>query len=585
MPPFLLTICYTVGCMASIQDIPWLWLGVGVMLGAWVMAVWRFVERRRTRRPAVPFEPTEPGVPRKRPPAVQRIIASKRGESVKLGVGSLVSEATLKALHDGKELYELGYDALEEVVAEADARTLDELEDNVLRRRIVKCVSTRHGKTLLPAYADALWGCVLGWDPFPEKLEKQSLDLLSWSCRYFGEFPGAKPVTPHSTHDIPVPLSLPLTADSSLTFDHIPNTLVGEGATSAVYRAQLEDHEDVAVKISRLTDHYILRSMLSEYLMLRRASDLSGVIKLYGGGYYEVGDSSYMIIVEELADTTLADVFERRKVAGESFSEEEVRETLVKPMLKTLKGLHDRGILHRDVKPTNIHYIDGEYRLGDFEIAAYAHDEDRTLSTGTFAGSPAFSTAAALKGRYGPHTDINALACIAHMLLRGDLPAMEDAPGTSTLVRGIGGGVALTEDEMLQQEKAKAALNDWLIQRKRSVQEIQDSPYSTAFERFFVAPIMSQGLYAELAPGSIATADDAMAALERIELSEQTRETCRRAMALAREGRKDEARDLLESFDKTLRRPTTHKTEITMHVMICNTLNDIEDVEPANREI
>jgi len=561
------------------EGIPWLWLGAGIGLGAAAVVLSRLLRPNTAgREPEEPHK-AEPAPTRKRPPAVQRIIADKAGDNVDTGVGSFVSEATLRALHEDKDLHQIGINALEEVVAEAAARTLDELDDDVLRRKIVKCVSGRNVKTLHPSHADALWGCVLGWDPLPEKLEKQSLDLLSWSCRYFGEFPGAKTVTPHSNHDIPVPLSLPLPGRGELTLDHIPRTLLGEGATSAVYRARLEGHADVAVKISRLTNHYILQSMLLEYLMLRRASDIPGVIKLYGGGYYEVGDSSYMAIVEELADTTLQDVFDTRKAAEEPFSEQEVREALVKPLLNTLKGLHDRGILHRDVKPTNIHYVNGEYKLGDFEIAAYAHDPSHTLGTGTFAGSPAFSTAAALKGRYSPHTDINALACIAHMLLRGGLPAMEDAPGTSTLVRGIGGGrPPLTDDEMLAQEKAKAALNDWLIQRKQAVREIQESPYSTAFERFFVAPIMTQGLYAEIAPGAIATADDAIAALTRIELSEQTRETCRRAMALAREGRKDEARAMLEAFDKTLRSPASHKTEITMHVMVCNTLNELEAV-------
>ena len=37
---------------------------------------------------------------------------------------------------------------------------------------------------------------------------------------------------------------------------------------------------------------------------------------------------------------------------------------------------------------------------------------------------------------------------------------------------------------------------------------------------------------------------------------------------------------VLLAFDKKLRRPSSHKTEITMHVMICNTLSEIDAIEP-----
>ena len=156
---------------------PCIWLVAGVALGVAAAAAWRLLNRRpQPKQPASPTEP-EPEPPRERPPTIQRIIASKTGDSVPVGVGSLVSDTTLRALHEGKELYELAYDALEEIVAEASARSLDELDDDVLRHKIVECVSSKHIKTLLPAHANALWGCVLSWDPFPERLEKQSLDL------------------------------------------------------------------------------------------------------------------------------------------------------------------------------------------------------------------------------------------------------------------------------------------------------------------------------------------------------------------------------------------------------------------------
>jgi serine/threonine protein kinase len=410
-------------------------------------------------------------------------------------------------------------------------------------------------------------------------VEKQSADLLAWSCRDSGNDDDARPVTEHSRHDIPIPERILLDGGTPLVFDRAPNTLLDEGASAAVFRARIEGHRDVAVKVSRLTGSGILRNTLLEYLMLRRAQGIDGVIRLYGAGFYHVAAEVFFFIVEEIAETTLAGEFERRKAAREPYAEKEVRDGIIKPLLATLARLHERGIIHRDLKPKNIYRVDGACKIGDFEIAAYSREESRALHTGMFAGSPAYTTAGALEGRYGPDTDINALACISYMMLRGDLPAIEDAPGTSTLVRGIRAGDSLTEDEKLRQEKAKKALQEWLTQKRGYVTQIRRSLRSTPFERFFVAPILSQGLYPQPAPGSIRTAEDALKALSRIELSEQAQEVRRKALELARKGDFDAAKEVLADFDAPLNRKLTEETEVSIHVMIGETLKEISDLE------
>ena len=174
-----------------------------------------------------------------------------------------------------------------------------------------------------------------------------------------------------------------------------------------------------------------------------------------------------------------------------------MRDGIIKPLLATLARLHERGIIHRDLKPKNIYRVDGACKIGDFEIAAYSREESRALHTGMFAGSPAYTTAGALEGRYGPDTDINALACISYMMLRGDLPAIEDA----------------------------------------------------------------------------------LKALSRIELSEQAQEVRRKALELARKGDFDAAKEVLADFDAPLNRKLTEETEVSIHVMIGETLKEISDLE------
>ena len=490
-----------------------------------------------------------------------------------------VSPNVLAALQGGLEIQELSFSLLDEVLRVTQITYLHEIDNELLREKLVRCVMGLGITKLLPHQANILWACVLSWDPSGNNLEKQTQDMLSWICDDSGEYDSAKAIIEHSRHNIPVPEQLPLNNNIMLLFDRNPNTLLDEGASASVFRAKVKGGRDVAVKISRLTDYGILRNTLSEYLMLRRAQGIDAIIRLYGVGCYHVGEEVFFYIVEEIAQTTLDGEFERRKAAKEPYSEREVRDHIVKPFLMALGKLHERGILHRDLKPKNIYRVDEAYKIGDFEIAAYSPNASRTLDTGMFAGSPAYTTAAALMGRYGPETDINALACISFMMLRGDLPAIDNTLGTSTLIRGIQGGSPLTHDGELQQEKAKKAVQEWLTQKKGFVTDIRQSLRSTPFERFFIAPILSQGLYAKSAPGAILTTDEALKVLGRIELSEKAQEVRRKALAFAEARDFESARKILMDFDALFHRESHDKIEVSMHVMLGETMKEIDNRE------
>ncbi|MFD0890466.1 serine/threonine-protein kinase, partial [Streptosporangium algeriense] len=92
-------------------------------------------------------------------------------------------------------------------------------------------------------------------------------------------------------------------------------------------------------------------------------------------------------------------------------------------VLSALKAAHEAGILHRDVKPSNI-LLDAEGRavLTDFGIATVEGDTSLT-QTGMVTGSPSFlPPERATNGDVGPWSDLWALGATLYAALLGHGP-------------------------------------------------------------------------------------------------------------------------------------------------------------------
>ncbi|MFB7717696.1 protein kinase [Nocardia sp. NPDC056100] len=90
-----------------------------------------------------------------------------------------------------------------------------------------------------------------------------------------------------------------------------------------------------------------------------------------------------------------------------------------------LDAAHRNGILHRDVKPSNLMFsANGTLKLTDFGIAKIVGGEDTLVTrAGEIIGTPSYIAPEQVRGQQlSPSTDVYALATMLYQLLSGTLP-------------------------------------------------------------------------------------------------------------------------------------------------------------------
>ncbi|CAN1174476.1 Probable serine/threonine-protein kinase At1g09600 [Linum perenne] len=143
---------------------------------------------------------------------------------------------------------------------------------------------------------------------------------------------------------------------------------IGQGTYSSVYKARdLESKKIVALKKVRFAnmDPESVRFMAREIIILRRL-DHPNVMKLEGIITSRMSGSLYLVF--EYMDHDLSGLLSS---AGSQFTESQIK-CYMKQLLEGLKHCHSRGIMHRDMKGSNL-LIDsnGILKIADFGLATF----------------------------------------------------------------------------------------------------------------------------------------------------------------------------------------------------------------------
>ena len=127
-----------------------------------------------------------------------------------------------------------------------------------------------------------------------------------------------------------------------------------------------------------------------------------------------VDGDTLIIVMEYVAGETLADRLKQAPLA----MDEVLR--IVEPVASALDHAHEKGVVHRDVKPANILIgTGGTVKLADLGIAV-ADDVSRITHADGLLGSVAYMAPEQFRpGRVGPAADVYALASVAFEALTG----------------------------------------------------------------------------------------------------------------------------------------------------------------------
>ena len=193
--------------------------------------------------------------------------------------------------------------------------------------------------------------------------------------------------------------------------------IIGCGGMSKVYRAyDRVDDRVVALKILKKefmsNDEYRTR-----FRNESRAVSLlnhQNIVKIFD---VSNTDNLQYLVMEHIEGITLSEFLEKQKVLN--WKEALI---IVVQVLKALQHAHDKGVIHRDIKPQNILLYNQLIKVTDFGIASFKRGDIVSVDNGVL-GSAGYISPEQAAGKFtDERSDIYSVGVVLYQMLTGELP-------------------------------------------------------------------------------------------------------------------------------------------------------------------
>lgn len=198
--------------------------------------------------------------------------------------------------------------------------------------------------------------------------------------------------------------------------------IVGVGGMAVVYKAY-DNIDDRMVSIKVLKDEFLAneefrRRFKNESKAIAVLSH-PNIVKVYD---VSLGDKLQYIVMEYVEGITLKEYIEQQGVIP---WREAVHFTT--QILRALQHAHDKGIVHRDIKPQNIMLLEnGTIKVTDFGIARFSRGETRTMTEAAIGSVHYISPEQARGETTDDKADIYSVGVVLYEMITGTLPFESD---------------------------------------------------------------------------------------------------------------------------------------------------------------
>ena len=247
--------------------------------------------------------------------------------------------------------------------------------------------------------------------------------------------------------------------------------LIGVGGMADIYKAKdITEDRTVAVKIMKnefIGSEDFIRRFRNESKAIALLSH-PNIVKIFDVGFTE---KLQFIVMEYIDGITLTDYIAKHGVLK---WKDVVHFTM--QILKALQHAHDRGIVHRDIKPQNVMLLeDGTIKVMDFGIARFNRETDKTMSEKAIGSVHYISPEQAKGDVTDERSDIYSIGVMMYEMLTGKKPFDGESP------------VAIALMHMQAQAKKMSELNNSIPEGLEEITEkaMQKEPskrYQTAGE-------------------------------------------------------------------------------------------------------